>query len=178
MRPVSSSAPSPEPAGPDRPAAATRPQALPAPSGMRGPERVDRWLRTHPRQADLGLALLLGLPLGALSVSSVDRERWGWAAVQIACAVLVPVALVARRAAPALSFGAVSVLLAGSELVPALRPDTPFLPAAALFPVALYSYCAYGGRRAAPGPCSSAGEGWPRPPRPSGGRPTRCSAGC
>jgi signal transduction histidine kinase len=139
MPPVSSSVPPPE-----------RPPAPGAAAGSTGSrlERLDEWLRAHPRRVDLALAVLLAVPLGALTVGAVDRDRWGWAAAQLGCAAVVLAAPVVRRTAPAPSFAVGAVALAISELIPGLVPNSPFLPAAAVFPVALYSYCAYGGRRA------------------------------
>ena len=129
--------------GPDRPS----PPARPVPPFM---QRVERWVRAHPTRFDLLLAASLGLPLVALSVAALLAERPAavWTVLQLTAAVSVQLALVARRRAPAASFGAVSVSLAVSELAPGLSMQQPFLPSAAAFPVALYSYCAHGGSRA------------------------------
>ncbi|CAA9263348.1 MAG: hypothetical protein AVDCRST_MAG41-2469, partial [uncultured Corynebacteriales bacterium] len=113
-------------------------------------ELVAGWARSRPRRVDLLLAAVLTLVVGSASVSALldGGPPAGWTAVQVAAAVLAPAALAARRWSPALSFGLVSVPLAVSELVPGLPAEQPFLPAAVVFPIALYSYCAYGGPRA------------------------------
>ncbi len=135
MQPVSTS-----PAPPDR-----RPGA---PAAAAAAARLDGWLRARPRQVDAALAVLLAVALGPFTVLALPADRPGWVAVQLGCAVAVHVALAFRRVAPALAFGAASVALAISELLPGLTRETPFLPSAIAYPVALYSYCAYGGRRA------------------------------
>jgi signal transduction histidine kinase len=113
-------------------------------------QRVERWAHAHPTRFDLLLAAALGVPLVALSIAALLAERppVAWMVVQLTTAVAVQLALAARRRAPAASFCAVSVSLAVSELAPGLSMQQPFLPAAVAFPVALYSYCAYGGPRA------------------------------
>jgi signal transduction histidine kinase len=113
-------------------------------------QRVERWTRAHPRRADVLLAAALGVPLVALSATALLDEQLAvaWTVVQLAAAGVPHVALAARRTAPAVSFGVVSVALAVSELTPGLSTQQPFLPSAVAFPVALYSYCAYGGPRA------------------------------
>jgi signal transduction histidine kinase len=113
-------------------------------------QQVERWARAHPRRVDLLLAAVLAALFGTLSVVAVLDEHLpiAWTAVQLAAAAAVHLALAARRTSPAASFGTVSVALAVSELVPGLSTQQPFLPSAVVFPVALYSYCAYGGPRA------------------------------
>ena len=130
--------------GPDRPPLAP---ARPVPPRL---QRVERWARAYPTRVDLLLAAALGVPLGVLSAATIVAERPPavWTVVQLAATVSVLLALAARRIAPAPSFGAVSLSLALSELAPGLSVQQPFLPSAVAFPVALYSYCAYGGHRA------------------------------
>jgi signal transduction histidine kinase len=113
-------------------------------------QRVERWARAHPRRADLLLAVALGVPLLALSATALLDEQLpvGWTVLQLAAAGCLHVALAARRTAPAAAFGVVSGALAVSELTPGLSTQQPFLASAVAFPVALYSYCAYGGPRA------------------------------
>lgn len=136
MRPVSSS-----------PAPPTRPDRRPgAPAAAAA--RLDGWLRARRRQVDAGLAVLLAAALGPFTVLALPADRPGWVAAQLGCAAAVHVALAFRRGAPAVSFGVASVALAVSELLPGLSRETPFLPSAIAYPVALYSFCAYGGRRA------------------------------
>jgi signal transduction histidine kinase len=127
------------------PPPAPPPVALPA-----ALERAVGWARARPRRADLALAGLLTAALTAASLAALldGRPPAGWLAVQLAAAVLAPAAVAARRWAPAPAFAVTSVALAASELLPGLPPGQPFLPAAVVFPVALYSYCAYGGPRA------------------------------
>jgi signal transduction histidine kinase len=110
-------------------------------------ERLERWGRAHPRRVDLLLATLLGLMLTALTVAALGQLRPGlpWTTLQLAAVVVLHGALAARRSAPAASFAVVSLSLAVSEVAPGPTASQPFLPAAVAFPVALYSYCAYGG---------------------------------
>jgi signal transduction histidine kinase len=113
-------------------------------------QRVERWARAHPRRVDLLLAVALAIPLVPLSTAALldTRPPVVWMVVQLAAVVSLHLALAARRRAPAVSFGVVSVALAVSELTPGLSAQQPFLASAVAFPVALYSYCAYGGPRA------------------------------
>jgi signal transduction histidine kinase len=124
------------------PPPAPPPVALPA-----AVERVVGWARSRPRRADLLLAGLLTLVLTPASLAALlgDRPPAGWLAVQLTLAVLAPAAVAARRWAPAASFALLSVSLAVSGLLPGLPDGQPFLPAAVVFPLGLYSYCAYGG---------------------------------
>jgi signal transduction histidine kinase len=130
--------------GPDRPPLAP---ARPVPPRL---QRVERWIRAHPGRFDLLVAAVLAAPLLPLSaVAALGAPApVPWRVVQLGAAVVVHLALAARRAAPAQSFGAVALALAVSEAAPGLSLQQPFLPSAVAFPVALYSYCAYGGRRA------------------------------
>jgi len=120
--------------------------------GHHGPSRrrlarAGEWSRTHPRSVDRLLAFLLGVPLAALSlrVVAVSAPR-PWPAVALGFAVVVAhVAIAFRRVTPLASF---AVVCAAFALQTAATGLFLVLPSVVVFPLSLYSYCAYGRHRA------------------------------
>jgi signal transduction histidine kinase len=112
-------------------------------------QRVSRWTRTHPRQADILTAALVGVPLVPLSlfVVLVSAPR-PWPAVVLGVAVVVAhVAIAFRRVSPLASFVVVCGAFAAQTLASGLFVT---VPSVVVFPLSLYSYCAWGRRPSAP----------------------------
>jgi signal transduction histidine kinase len=121
------------------PVAATRGVALYAAG-------VHRWMGNRGR-VDVLLAATVGAPVAALSVFMAVVSVPGSRAVAVAVSLTVAhAALAARRVAPVASFGAVCAAFTAQIAVTGMFL---ILPSTLVFPVALYSVCAYGSRRVA-----------------------------
>ncbi|RGC65378.1 Sensor histidine kinase DesK [Micromonospora sp. MW-13] len=108
------------------------------PAGMR------QWTGTRGR-TDILLATVIGAPVAALSVFMAFVSAPGTRAWLVAVSLIVAhAALAARRVSPAASFG---VVCAAFAMQTAVTGMFLVLPSTLVFPVALYSVCAFGSRR-------------------------------
>lgn len=107
------------------------------------------WARERPLWIDSLLAIGVAavfLPMSLVTIAA-DAPR-PWRIVLVVSAIIVHASIAGRRRWPFASFALMSLALAVQTLAPiaAYRFETAFLPCAALFPVGLYSLCAYGNR--------------------------------
>ncbi|WP_456152141.1 DUF7134 domain-containing protein [Kitasatospora acidiphila] len=100
----------------------------------------------RPTRSDALLALAVGVPVGGWSLLLLWLAApRSWTLVLAPAAMVGLAALAWRRGAPPVSFAAVSVAC-GVQVV--VLNGFLLLPSLLAFPLALYGYCAYGGRRA------------------------------
>lgn len=107
------------------------------------------WARNRPLLVDSLLAAGIAavfLPMSLVTIAP-DAAR-PWRIGLVVAVLVVHTSIAGRRRWPFASFALLSAALAVQTLAPiaAFRYETAFLPCSALFPVALYSLCAYGGR--------------------------------
>ncbi|MFD0580319.1 helix-turn-helix transcriptional regulator [Dactylosporangium darangshiense] len=106
---------------------------------------MPRWRVTRPGQVDVLLAAVVGAPVAALSVFMVFVSMPDARATVVAVSLVAAhSALAVRRIRPAAAFG---VTCAAFAVQAAATGLFLLLPSALVFPVALYSLCAYGSQR-------------------------------